>query len=269
MSLISNDRKAALQNKVEINSAKVHERVVEVPVSKLFKHDDYKMYSIEDIEVLAESIQLSGQTTPIIVTKRFDGNFTIVSGHRRCEALKHAGIVDAKVIIREYDSVNDMNIDFIISNQYRTKTSVEIADELAKLIELYTVKGYDSPMLIACEKLNISRRTAERLNRYNNLNEDEKEQVHEIFAEEGNFHQAVQKVSLKEHAECELSAEEKEEIRRAKKISNLFKSLNALIDSNSLSIESTNEAINLLNCHKDNLTKTNIVADGQMSIDDV
>lgn len=268
MSLISNDRKAALQNQADINSMKVHERVIELSVDKLIKHDDYQMYSIDDIQVLAESIQLSGQTTPIIVTKSLDGNYTIVSGHRRCEALKFAGIELAKVIIREYDTVDDMNIDFIISNQYRTKTALEIAEEFEKLIKLYKSKGYESPIMLACEKLNLSRRTGERFNRYNNLEEDEKAQVKEIFAVEGNFHQAVQKVSSNETSNDVLTDEEKEQIRSTKKIHNMFKYLNAVIESNTLSLYDTNNAIAQLNSYKEKLSAPSI-PEGQMSLEEM
>ncbi len=61
----------------------------------------FKVKDDEDMEALVESIRQYGVLNPIIVRKRVNGGYEIVSGHRRYEACKRLNKFDIPVIVRD------------------------------------------------------------------------------------------------------------------------------------------------------------------------
>lgn len=89
------------------------EKVVEVETSRLRSFDDhpYKVVNDEMMKLLMDSIQKNGIITPLIVTPTKEGNYCIISGHRRRYCARALGLHKVPVIIRtmpEEDSVITM-----------------------------------------------------------------------------------------------------------------------------------------------------------------
>ena len=61
----------------------------------------FKVKDDEDMAALVESIRQYGVLNPIIVRKRVNGGYEIVSGHRRYEACKRLNKFDIPVIVRD------------------------------------------------------------------------------------------------------------------------------------------------------------------------
>lgn len=61
----------------------------------------FKVKDDEDMAALVESIRQYGVLNPIIVRKRVNGGYQIVSGHRRYEACKRLNKFDIPVIVRD------------------------------------------------------------------------------------------------------------------------------------------------------------------------
>ena len=79
------------------------------------------IYDDTDITELADSIKQNGLLSPLVITK----NGTIISGHRRYDALKSLGMKEVEVIIAKPN--NDV-IELIEHNRHRTKTNGDIPE---------------------------------------------------------------------------------------------------------------------------------------------
>lgn len=66
-----------------------------------FKDNPYSVKMDEEMEDLIESIKQYGVLEPILVRKRNEGGYEILSGHRRTYACEMAGIKEVPAIIRE------------------------------------------------------------------------------------------------------------------------------------------------------------------------
>ena len=77
------------------------EKVVQIPISQIrdFPDHPYKVKDDESMNELVESVMQRGLIQPIIIRPTEDGNYEMVSGHRRKRAFKIAGIekIPAKV----------------------------------------------------------------------------------------------------------------------------------------------------------------------------
>lgn len=68
-----------------------------------FKDNPYQVKDNEEMEDLIESIKKYGVIEPLIVRKRENGGYEIISGHRRKYACEKAGIKQIPVLIRDMD----------------------------------------------------------------------------------------------------------------------------------------------------------------------
>lgn len=68
-----------------------------------FKDNPYSIRDDEEMEILTESIKQYGIIEPLIVRKRDEGGYEILSGHRRKYACEKAGIKQVPVSVREMD----------------------------------------------------------------------------------------------------------------------------------------------------------------------
>ena len=76
----------------EIEVAKIH----------LFKDHPFKVLDDEKMHELVESIMLNGVLTPVIVRKIENGEYEMISGHRRLFAIKQIGFDTIPAIIKNY-----------------------------------------------------------------------------------------------------------------------------------------------------------------------
>ena len=76
--------------------------VVSLPIAKLrqFENHPYKIIDNDEMESLTESIKTQGILTPITVRPVGNGEYEIVSGHRRVFACQKLGITEIPAIVR-------------------------------------------------------------------------------------------------------------------------------------------------------------------------
>ena len=77
--------------------------IEELPLEQIddFPDHPFKVRMDEDMQQLVESIKERGLITPVIVRKKEDGRYEIVSGHRRKKACEIAGLPTIKAEVRE------------------------------------------------------------------------------------------------------------------------------------------------------------------------
>lgn len=81
------------------------ERVQSLPLDRLtpFPNHPFKVLDDEKMQETVESIRERGVLVPILVRPASDGNFEIISGHRRHHASLLAGKTEIPAIVREMD----------------------------------------------------------------------------------------------------------------------------------------------------------------------
>lgn len=79
------------------------EKVVQVPISQIrdFPDHPYKVKDDESMNELVESVMQRGLIQPIIIRPTEDGNYEMVSGHRRKRAFEIAGIEQIPAKVKE------------------------------------------------------------------------------------------------------------------------------------------------------------------------
>lgn len=89
----------------EERQADAQERVQKLPLDKLEPFPNHPFKVIDDDKMLetVESIKERGVLVPVLVRPKNDGNFEIVSGHRRHHASQLAGLTEIPAIVREMD----------------------------------------------------------------------------------------------------------------------------------------------------------------------
>ena len=89
----------------EERQADAQERIQNLPLDKLEPFPNHPFKVIVDDKMLesVESIKERGVLVPILVRPKNDGNFEIVSGHRRHHASQLAGLTEIPAIVREMD----------------------------------------------------------------------------------------------------------------------------------------------------------------------
>lgn len=89
----------------EERQADAQERVQSLPLVRLmpFPNHPFKVLDDEKMQETVESIKERGVLVPILVRPTNDGNFEIVSGHRRHHASLLAGKTEIPAIVREMD----------------------------------------------------------------------------------------------------------------------------------------------------------------------
>ena len=89
----------------EERQADAQERIQNLPLDKLEPFPNHPFKVIDDDKMLetVESIKERGVLVPILVRPKNDGNFEIVSGHRRHHASHLAGLTEIPAIVREMD----------------------------------------------------------------------------------------------------------------------------------------------------------------------
>ena len=103
------------------------------------KNQPRRVFDMEAIEELAESIKIYGVIQPIIVNKK-DGYYEIVAGERRWRASKKAGLTEIPCIIRNDDERKTKEIALIENIQREDLNPIEKAKGFKQLIDEYGLK---------------------------------------------------------------------------------------------------------------------------------
>lgn len=96
------------------------EKVIPIPIEKLvpFPKNPFKVRNDEEMLDLIERVKKVGVITPLIVRPKNDGNYEIISGHRRKKASELANIKQLPCIIRNYND-DEVEIICVDSNHQR------------------------------------------------------------------------------------------------------------------------------------------------------
>ena len=80
-------------------------RAEHLPIEKLrpFEGHPFKVADNEEMDQLIESILTQGVLTPLVVRPLENGEYEVISGHRRLHACKRAGIESVPAVITEMD----------------------------------------------------------------------------------------------------------------------------------------------------------------------
>ena len=80
-------------------------RAEHLPIEKLrpFEGHPFKVADNEEMDQLVESIMTQGVLTPLVVRPLENGEYEVISGHRRLHACKRAGIESVPAVITEMD----------------------------------------------------------------------------------------------------------------------------------------------------------------------
>lgn len=96
------------------------EKVIPIPIEKLvpFPKNPFKVRNDKEMLDLIERVKKVGVITPLIVRPKNDGNYEIISGHRRKKASELANIKQVPCIIRNYND-DEVEIICVDSNHQR------------------------------------------------------------------------------------------------------------------------------------------------------
>lgn len=90
-------------------------QVVQIPLSQLIVNE-HNFFTVEDVQELADDIELNGLYSPLTVCAAGEGKYRIVAGHRRRKALELLGRTDAPCIVKNYDGEDSEMVALIQSN---------------------------------------------------------------------------------------------------------------------------------------------------------
>ena len=87
-----------------MDPTKEPEALYDIPLDRLHEFKDHPFRVVDDakMEELVESVRENGVLVPGIARKREDGDFELISGHRRRHAAMLAGLEDMPVFVRDY-----------------------------------------------------------------------------------------------------------------------------------------------------------------------
>ena len=113
---------------------------------KEFENHPYKVKHDDEMEMLIESIKEHGILSPIIARPLENGEYEIISGHRRLFASKRAGLIEVPALIVEMDRDNAA-IALVDSNLHRDNISPSEKAFAYKLkMEAMSRQGYRSEL---------------------------------------------------------------------------------------------------------------------------
>lgn len=98
------------------------EKAIPIPLEKLFDFPNHPFQVNDDKEMenMVETVKTGGIIMPLVVRQREDGNYEIISGHRRKRASQLANLKEVPCIIRDLTDV-EATIIMVDSNMQRTK----------------------------------------------------------------------------------------------------------------------------------------------------
>jgi ParB family chromosome partitioning protein len=111
---------------------------------------DRLMLDEAEMEALTESIRARGQQTPVEVLQLSGGQFGLISGMRRIEALRRLGEGEALAIVRRPDSSEAAYVAMIEENEIRAGLSFY---ERANVVSAAVTMGLYSTPLLAVQAL--------------------------------------------------------------------------------------------------------------------
>jgi len=124
----------------EERSADTQERIQELPLDKLlpFPNHPFKVVDDEKMQDTVDSVKEYGVLVPILVRTKDDGNYEILSGHRRHHASILAGKTEIPAIVREMD--DDAAILVMVDSNLQRETILPSEKAFAYKMKLEAMK---------------------------------------------------------------------------------------------------------------------------------
>ena len=147
--------------------------IEQIKVSELrpFEAYPFKVQHDEQLEELSASIALEGIITPLMVRPYEEGGYEIISGHRRYEACKMAGIEEVPAIVREM-SRDEATVLMVDDNLTQRSEILPSEKAFAYKMKLDAIKhqGKTSTQLVsklsAAEVGEVNNESREKVRRY-------------------------------------------------------------------------------------------------------
>ena len=137
----------------EERQADAQERVQSLPLDKLEPFPNHPFKVIDDDKMLetVESIKERGVLVPILVRPKNDGNFEIVSGHRRHHASQLAGLTEIPAIVREMD--DDTAILLMVDSNWQREELLPSEKAFAYKMKLDAMKRQGQRTDLTCARI--------------------------------------------------------------------------------------------------------------------
>ena len=90
-------------------------QIVEIPLAKLLDNEG-NFFKVEDVQELADDIEMRGLENPLTVCEAENGCYRIVAGHRRRKALEQIGKTSAPCFVKAYADADSEEVALIQSN---------------------------------------------------------------------------------------------------------------------------------------------------------
>ena len=189
-------------------------RIYDIPISEIddFPDHPFKVKLDEDMDQLVQSIKERGIITPVTLRPKEDGRYEIVSGHRRKKACELAGFDTVKAEVREMTR-DEAIILMVESNLQRSvilpsekafsyKMRLEAmkrqagrpSKENASPVATNFLQGRSDVELgeqVTTLYITVSHKTADEMAAQYGFNEDQKQQLAELLAQDSSMWAAV------------------------------------------------------------------------------
>ena len=117
-----------------------------------FENHPFRVVDDEKMDELVESIKESGVLTPVLVRPDDEGNYEMISGHRRLHAANRAGLRKIPAIIKEMTN-DDATIAMVDSNMQREEIlPSERAFSLKMKMDAMNHRGSRSDLTLSTER---------------------------------------------------------------------------------------------------------------------
>ncbi|CEN92214.1 stage 0 sporulation protein J [[Clostridium] sordellii] len=115
--------------------------IVNIDISKIYANPDQprKVFDMEKIEILSNSIKNYGVLQPIVVKPDDSGKYMIIAGERRYRASKKAKLKEMPAVIKDIPMKDLMEIALIENLQREDLNAIEEAIAYKSLIDNYKV----------------------------------------------------------------------------------------------------------------------------------
>lgn len=165
-------------------------RTKDISIFKMYRND-MNFYSVEQIEELAGDILMYGlkQNLELVYAPCDKGEYRIVAGERRWEALKYLvskGYKEFELATSKLTTPQDNDeeqVEIIIANAYRTKTTSDMIEEETRL-NMKTSKKYNETIKEQQEEIDSLKKEIEMLQQEHEDAIAEIEQDAAVYVEE-------------------------------------------------------------------------------------
>ena len=133
-------------------------QIVKIELRKIdsFKDHPFRVENDKSLKELKSSIKEHGLLNPLVVRKKENDRYEMISGHRRKLALELNGITEANCYIEELND-DEATIYMVDSNIYRNKIlPSEKAFAYKMKLEAIKHQGKKSHFCTICAEVNIS-----------------------------------------------------------------------------------------------------------------